>query len=115
MISVLSPRRTFVFWSTTNTSPRRSVILPRTRVGACAAAVAAATRSSSARLLRGIDAIFAHGHPAGHELAVVTDACAAEDRGARLEIFARARTERVVLGLGRHQDFLLAVLVLHGE
>src|SRR5947209_3543170 len=96
-------------------SPLTSVILPRTRVGACAATVAAARSRTSARLLRRIDAIFAHHDALRHELTVVADACAGEDVRARLEIVAAARSEGVVLGLGVHQDLLLAILGFHRQ
>src|SRR5256885_15712887 len=96
-------------------SPSMAVILPRTRAGACAAAVSAATRSTSATLLRRIDAIFAYRDAAGHELAIVGDPRCREDRCARREIRTSTVDERVVLGLRCHQDLLLAVLVFHGE
>src|SRR6478752_7972799 len=108
MISVLSPTCTCVFRSTVNMSPLTSVILPRTRVGACAqlasASAARTAARTAAKLLRRIDAIFAYHDALRHELAVVAHACAGEDVGARLEIFAAAGSEGVVLGLRRHQD-----------
>src|SRR5207302_77935 len=70
---------------------------------------------TNARLLRWIDAIFAHRHAPGHELAVVAHACAAEDRRTGLQVGAAAGREVVVLGFRRHQDLLLAVLVLERE
>src|SRR5213596_1490010 len=106
MISVLSPIRTCAFWSTTIMSPSSALILPRTRVGACAATLAATSSRTNARLLRWIDAIFAHRHASGHELAVVAHACAAEDRRTGLQVGAAAGREVVVLGFRRHQDLL---------
>src|SRR5437868_13317367 len=106
MISVLSPRCTCVFWSTVIMSPCTSVILPRTRVGACAATALAARARTSATLLRRIDAIFAYRDALGHELAVVAHARAGEDVRAGLEVVACPGPEGVVLGLGVHQDLL---------
>src|SRR5436309_13482001 len=107
--------RTRALPSTVIVSPSTAVILPRTRVGAWAAAVAAASTRRSASLLRRLDAIFAHRHARRHELAVAFDARAAEDCLAGLEIGARPWHEGHDLGLRRHQNFLLAVLVLERD
>src|SRR2546425_11854697 len=98
--------RTCVLPSTVTMSPATAVILPRTRVGAWAAAVAAASSRRSATLLRRLDAIFAHRHACRHELAIAFDPRAAEDRRPRLEIGPGPRPEGHELGLGRHQDLL---------
>src|SRR5436305_1915183 len=75
----------------------------------------AARARTSATLLRRIDAIFAYRDALGHELAVVAHARAGEDVRAGLEVVARPGPEGVVLGLGVHQDLLLAFLGFHGE
>src|SRR5688572_16642162 len=62
-------------------------------------------------LLRGLDAIFAHGDAWGDELAALI-ARTGEDRLAGLEVAPAARHEDEELRFRRHQDFLLAVLVL---
>src|SRR5260221_9303033 len=97
------------------TSPSTAVIFPRTRVGSWAAALTAARSSTSASLLRRLDAIFADRHARRHELAVALDTRPAEDGLARLEVGARSRHEGHHLGLGGHHDLLLAVLVLQRD
>src|SRR5687767_2398610 len=112
-ISVLSPSRIRSFPSTVIALPSNSVIVPRTRVGVWAR-VAVTTTSNKRKLLRRLDAIFAHRDALRDELAVLL-ARAGEDGLAGLEIGARARREGVVLGLRRDQDLLLAVFVLERE
>src|SRR6185295_7228117 len=117
-ISVLSPRRTGVFPSTTKPFASSAVIFPRTRVWASASFRPMPSASSAAvknALLRRLDAIFAHHHARRDQLAVVVHARAGEDRFAGLEVGAGAVGEGVVLGLRRHQDLLLAILVLERE
>src|SRR6185503_15097878 len=117
-ISVFSPSPTLVFPSTTKLFPSTAVMVPRTRVWASAWFRPMPSASSAAvknALLRRLDAIFAHRNARRDQLAVVVHARTGEDRFAGLEIGAAAVLERVVLGLGRHQDFLLAVLVLERE
>src|SRR6185436_669501 len=102
--SVLSPTRTFLL-ATEISSPLTAVITPRAR--SCAEAPSATSARSRARLLRRLDAIFAHRDALREEL-VAVHAGAGEDRFALLEVGARAGHEVVVLGLGVHQDLLLA-------
>src|SRR5258706_9072692 len=113
-ISVFSPMRTLVL-SMEIMSPSTAVILPRTRVGSWAAALTAARSSTSASLLRRLDAIFADRHARRHELAVALDTRPAEDGLARLEVGAGSRHEGHHLCLGGHHDLLLAVLVLQRD
>src|SRR5687768_4343918 len=79
----------------------------------CSAASPA--RMPARKLLRRLDAVLAHRHPLRRELAVGAGARAAEDGLARLQVRAAARDEAEILGLRRHQDLLLAVLVLQRE
>src|SRR5258706_1144902 len=113
-ISVFSPMRTRVLPMEIR-SPSTAVILPRTRVGSWAAALTAASSSTSASLLRRLDAIFADRHTRRYELAVALDTRPAEDGLARLEVGAGSRHEGHHLCLGGHHDLLLAVLVLQRD
>src|SRR6185503_16462318 len=117
-ISVLSPSPTLVFPSTTKLFPSTAVIVPRTRVWASASFRPMPSASSAAvknALLRRLDAIFAHRDARRDQLAVVVHARAGEDGFAGLEVGAGAVLESEVLRLRRHQDLLLAVLVLERE
>src|SRR2546421_1157736 len=107
--------RTRALPSTVMVSPSTAVILPRTRAGAWAAALAATRITSSASLLRWLDAIFAHRDARRDELAIGFDARAAEDGLARLEVGAGTRHEGHHLGFRGHHDLLLAVLVLERD
>src|SRR6188474_291341 len=113
MISVLSPTR-ICLPATLMVLPSTAEMTPRTRSCACAAAQVASAAKRRAGLLRRLDAILAHGDALCQQL-VAVDAGTGEDRFALLQVGARAGNEVVVLGVGVHQDLLLAVLVLQGE
>src|SRR5262245_25243107 len=114
-ISVFSPTRTCVLPSTVMTSPPAAVIVPRTRVCASAAVLASASATPARKsLLRRLDAIFAHRHSRGVEHAVLL-ARGGEDPLARLQVGLRARHESHDRRARRHQDFLRAALVVHGD
>src|SRR5262245_29455039 len=123
MISVLSPMRTCVLWSTVIVLPSAAVIAPRTRVCAFAAVPKAASAIAASRAsrifmavsVRGLDAALADVQPLDDDLAVGFLARVGPDPFAGLEVGARPGVEGDDRRARRHQHLLRTALVVERD